>query len=161
MDPATILMALSAGSKALGAYYGYHSAGAEAEFNSEVHQINQELALFSADQAIIRGEQNAAIKRLETRQMVGDQIATIGASGLVIGEGTMVDVVNDTETLGMIDAQIILHNAEMEAQGFELEAAGHGLRSELALMRGESKQTGELLGLGADLFGMAQDFDLV
>lgn len=151
-DPVTIMTILSAGSKVAGAAGAYKSAGEEAAFNSGIARINRKLALQSADDAIIQGQQKESMKRVDTARLVGQQRTGFAASGVVVDSGSAASVVEESIALGELDAQIIRNNAERTAFGFELEAESERLKGGLARSRGKSLQRSAITDLAGDAF---------
>ena len=155
-DPVTIMAILSGTSKGFGAVGAYQAAGQEAAFNSGIAKINRTLALQSADDAIIQGQQKEAIKRVDTAKLVGQQRTGFAASGVVVDSGSAASVVEESIALGELDAQIIRNNAERDAFGFELEAESERLKGKLAKSKGKSLQRAvatDLLADSAEFFG--------
>ncbi len=149
-DPFTVLTILSAASKGASAIGDYQSAGEEEAFNSGIAEINRTLALQSADDAIIKGQQRETMKRIDTAKLAGRQRVGFAASGVVVDEGSADAILDETLALGELDAQIIRNNAEREALAFETQAEGERLKGELAESRGKSKKRASGLSLITD-----------
>ena len=69
-------------------------------------------------------------RRIETRQLVGSQRAQLAANGVVVDEGSAVDIVSSSYELGrrdqvriLADADIDIFDLEVQAYNFETEAA--------------------------------------
>lgn len=145
MDPFTILAILSATSSAAGAVGSYAAAGEEEAFNSEISKINRSLALQSADDALIKGQQTETLKRVDSAKVIGKQRSGFSASGVVVGEGSAADVIDQSIALGELDALIIRDNALRESNAFELEAESARLQGDLAKSKGSSKKSASVI----------------
>ena len=134
-EPTTIAIAttaLSAGTSLYGAKKQQEALEDSGKFNAKISKINENLALSSADDAIIAGQQKEMVNRINTRQLVSDQRTGFAASGVVVDEGTASDVVDAAIAFGELDALIIRDNAERESESFKLEAESLALGGSLA-----------------------------
>lgn len=154
-DPGTVALTfsvLSAGATVYGAQKQYEAAGKAGVFNSQIAKINEKLALQSADDAIIRGAQKESASRVNTAQLIGSQRAAIAASGIVVGEGTTADIIDQAVALGELDALIIRDNALRESEAFRLEAESARLGGGLSISRAEGRQEAIAFNAASQLF---------
>ena len=143
--------------KGIGTGISNNAAAQEADFNSKISSINRRLALDSGKTAIIKGEQEATISKLNTAATVADQVTGMAASNVVVNDGSAESIVYSTEALGALDAAIIRDNANRSARAFELEAQGETLKGQLAKGRGKAIQRGNNVELAGDLFSLGLD----
>ena len=125
MGPAAIpLIAVGVSAVAAGASIGLQQAAAadQASYQEAVARNNEIIAERKAEDARARGEAAERRQRLETQQLIGRQRAAAAGAGLVVDEGSALDLVADTAAAGELDALTIRTNAEREALGFEAQA---------------------------------------
>lgn len=90
--------------------------------NAIIAEQNAQFEIDRANDARARGVQEELQHRRKVSQLVGDQYASIAASGAQVFSGSPLDLVNDTVVLGEADAQTIRQNAAREALGYEQNA---------------------------------------
>jgi len=92
------------------------------EYNVGRTQENARIEGYRADNAISRGgiEERKVRRRLSAT--LGSQRATFGASGVVVDEGSPLDVLAHTAQEGEQDALTVRHNAAVEAWGHQVQA---------------------------------------
>lgn len=103
---------------------------------------NAALEHAAAIDAIRRGQVAQATSQLKTRQLKGNQIATMAAHGLDLGEGSPLDILTDTDFMGEVDAGIIAANASKEAWGYDVKAANDKSNAALLRSRAEMESPG-------------------
>jgi len=111
-------MALSIISAVGGAIGQIQQANAKAsadEFNAKVEDRKAEIAKANA----VANEQT---QRRKTAKLLGTSRANIGASGITVA-GTPLRVLAETAALGELDALNIRFGGDVEAQGFQSNAA--------------------------------------
>lgn len=136
----TVMLALSAGSAVMagaGAYQQSQTAKATAENNARIGRIQ-------AQDAIKRGDDEAAKDMRQVRQAVGAQRAAYSARGLDIASGTPADVILQTDFFGQVDAATARTNARKEAWGYENQSAAY--QAEADSQNPMLAMTGSLLG---------------
>lgn len=121
---------------------------------NDVAQYNAKLAEVSATDAEQRGGVAADQQRARVRQILGTQRAMMGASGVVAGEGTQGQVLDQTSVLGELDARQIEVNAQREAWGMRSQAAGARLQGSLQERAGLLGGIGSLITGGAQAYGI-------
>lgn len=86
---------------------------------AEDAKANIEIARQAGADAIARGAQEAAKKRMEAAQVIGRQRVAFGASGVDGSVGTPVELAASTRMFSELDARTIENNAFREAMGFK------------------------------------------
>jgi len=132
----------------LGSLMGAEAAREEAtarnkalRYNAFTKEKEAQYAEVQAGQAKKRGviEERQFRRRIEG--LKGTQRAAFGASGVVVDEGSALDVLQDTAEFGEIDALTIRRNAEIEAFGFDFRATQ--LRREKSLLLQQKRDPGK------------------
>jgi hypothetical protein len=129
------------------------SGMAAAKGNAKVAEINARNLEAAAEDARLRGGYEAGKKRLEGRQLVGEQRAIQGASGVRVGTGSTAEVVYGSAGMIEMDALVIMENAEREAQSLETEAYGVRLQSKYDQQAAKFGALGSIMGGAADIWG--------
>lgn len=149
-EPATIMTVAALSGTAISAYGAYQqgqNARKVAEYNATVNE-------FQAKDALERGGIESDRQRARTRQIKGAQIAAMGGSGATVGEGTLGDVLDQTATMGELDARTIETNALREAWGLKSQAGLGRAQGEAAAQAGMLQGFGTLIAGGAQAYGV-------
>lgn len=85
----------------------------------------QKIAETNAAQERQSGLEEARLQRIKTLQSVGTQQTAMAANGIDVTSGTALDTIEDTATMGELDALMIEYNAERQAQNYEQTAANY------------------------------------
>ena len=142
---ATALTVASAVAGAIGTIQQSQAASATASFNAAVMERNAVIADREA-------AENARRVREAGRRALGQQQAAFGASGVVAGEGTPLDVLGSTAADVELDALTARYSGIVEAQNLRSQAS-------LERSRASSVRTSGFIGAGTNLlFGTAQAF---
>ena len=148
----------SIGQTVLGAF-GQYTAGKAAkeagEYNEAVAKNNAIIAGRSAADAIKRGKASEAAHRKKVGLVKGKQRAAAAKSGVVLDQGTSLDILLESAELGEFDALTIRANAEREAGGFRTKAMNFEATAGLAKARGQSAYRAGLIGAGGTILGGA------
>lgn len=107
-------------------YSQQKQAAAQQDYQAQVAVNNQKIAEVKAQDAINRGQLEERKHRVQIAQLMGTQRATSAASGVLVDEGSALDIVSDTAAIGELEALTIRSNAEREALGFRQQAAAFG-----------------------------------
>lgn len=129
-------------STALGAYSQYKS-GKEAQ---KVANINAGIAEQQAQNALDRGEREAADYGVQIKQLMGAQTAAFAGQGVMTDTGTPVRVMADTAKYGELDRLTIMNNAKLEAWGLKTQSISMRMEGRLARSRGTFGAAGTILG---------------
>ncbi len=116
---------------AAGTYQQGKAAQASADYQSKVAANQAKIAGYQAEDSLARGSIAERQQRLKVKQLIGQQRASMGASGLSLDSGSFVDTIGDTAELGEYDALLIRSNAEKEAWGYRAAAAGQSAQSSI------------------------------
>ena len=148
-DPGTAAVAMIAAT-AVSAYGAYQ----QGQTAKKIANYNATMAEYSADDAIKRGSIAADQQRARARQIAAQQRAVMGASGVESDTGTFGKVLEQTATLGELDARTIEANAQREAWGIRAHAAGSRYEGESAAQAGTLSAMGTLIGGAAQAYGL-------
>ena len=108
-----------------------------ADFNAEIIRRNKQ---FEVDKASFEADQ----KRRDVQKLLARQAVGFAKSGVVLSEGTPIEVLADTAAQGELDAQTIIYGGDIRAATLEQEAR-------LSEARGRSALTGSFFTAGATL----------
>lgn len=95
---------------------------AKGQYQKAQYDLNAELEMFQAEDAIKRGDISANQEQQGVAKAVGSQTAALGASGVSVGSGSAASVVSDTQTTGAKSVLNIRNNAWREAWGYRVQA---------------------------------------
>lgn len=98
------------------------AAQARAGFKTQVLRNNKAVSEQAAENARERGEILVDRARLSREQVVGRTKVALAASGVVVDEGSAVDLLSDVDFVGAHEDRDILFNAEVQAVQHELDA---------------------------------------
>lgn len=134
---------------AIGAVSGLMQGKAgEAQAASQADALRRNAVYMNnaAQDAKIRGTQDADWARVNTQSMIGSQRAAMAGNGGVIDSGSNALLQQDAAQLGELDALTISNNAAREAYGYEVQASDN-LRTAKNLKAQAKKNTmSSLLG---------------
>lgn len=103
------------GMQAQGAYAQSKAAQAQANYAAQVADNNAVVAEYHAQDAIKRGDDEAARIRREAAQLSGLQRNRLAAGGLDLAEGTAAELQAQTEFFSLVDQNTAKENAAREA----------------------------------------------
>ncbi len=126
----------------------------QANYQSRTAQMNAQFAEISAGGALQRGEAKEVQSRLQGGAVMGRQQSSYGASGVVVGEGSSADILADTRLMSEYDAQMIRNNAQREAYGHRVSAAGYQAHATEYEDSGKFGAAATLIGGASDMFRM-------
>lgn len=122
-----------------------YSSMAEARYNKEVAQNNATVAEYEAKDALERGELAEKQRRLDAKNLKGQQTAAIAAGGFSITEGSAYNTLIDTEAQKEEDVFTIRSNAAREAWAIRAGAAADAAQSQLAVKSAQNRALGTAL----------------
>lgn len=111
------------------------AAKQRAEYEAAVARNNQIFANRLADDALARGKIAETEQRKRVKQLQAAQRVAAAGQGVVVDEGSALDLTADTAALGELDALTIRNNAEREALGFRTQGINFQTSAALAQMR--------------------------
>jgi hypothetical protein len=117
-------------------------------------QINAQLGIVQADDALSRGGVEEGRYRRQIAQIAGAQKAEIGARNVKGDSGTALDLLGDTAQIGEEDALTIRNESAREAWGYRFQA-NESNRYGRSALRNSYAQAGSTL-----LTGAAQSYGL-
>ncbi len=79
-----------------------------------------------------QAESDARMKRLETRRQIGAQRASLAAAGIKVDDGTAQLLIDETEQLGMQEADDIIRYGRQQAKSYRREGRGAAIGSALS-----------------------------
>jgi len=160
-EPATWSLVGTAASSAFNVYNAVNQANAQADmanYNAAVARNNATMAEYQAQDAISRGNAAAEEHSRKVAALVGTQRNSMAARGLDISEGTPLDIVSDTETLGSIDQRTIKTNAEKEAWSARVQSGNYANQAGMYKLQAENTSP-LMVGAGSLLSGAASVAD--
>jgi hypothetical protein len=133
--------------------YGAYQQGQTAK---KIAKYNADVANYSAEDAMKRGSIEADQQRARARQIAASQRAAMGASGVESDTGTFGKVLEQTATMGELDARTIEANAMREAWGLRSQAKISQYEGASRAQAGGLEAFGTLLGGAAKTYGVYQ-----
>lgn len=130
----------------------------QGKYASQVAEANADIATAQANDAINRGNAEAEQRRRETRQRLGTQAATMGATGADLSTGNALDIFGDTAQFGALDSLTTVNNARREAYGYQVQAANYKAEASSARKQGNVGAATTLLTAPLKAYGAYQMF---
>jgi len=131
------LQVIGAVVSAVGTLMSGFAQAAAARYQAQVAAMNAQIAEQRAQDAIDRAADEEQKQRMRTAQLVGTQMAALGANGVSILSGSPLDTLEDTVALGELDALEIRRNGELEAHDFRVQK--FNFQAEAGLKRLEAR----------------------
>lgn len=125
----------------------------QGKYASKVAEANADIATAQANDAINRGNAEAEQRRRETRQRLGTQAATMGATGADLSTGNALDIFGDTAQFGTLDALTTVNNAQREAYGYQVQGMNAQAQGAAAQSAAKSSMTSTLLTAPLKAYG--------
>lgn len=141
------LIAAGTAVTAIGAISSANAAASASKYNASVADQNAVAAQQQAEGA-------ARIQQEQAQRTIGSAIANYGASGIVSGTGTPLDVLANSAANAERDRQNIYYKGALQAAGYSDESALDRASASNASSQGLMSATGILLGGGAKAVGM-------
>ncbi len=141
-DPASgALMAQGAGGLlgAAGAYNKSKADKAAYEYDAKVADNNAIISDWQASDAVTRGQVSEGRSKMKTAQLKGSQTASLAARGLDVSEGSALNILQDTQYMGELDAAVIKDNAARESYGFRTEATNSRMKAAVLRARADAE----------------------
>ena len=158
IDLATASIALSVvggAAQAAGMMQQGQQAKAQASYQAAVLRNNQILADRAAADALKRGEEAEAQHSLRVRATIGQQRAALASHGVLVDQGSALDITSDTAAQGAYDALVIRNNAAREALGYTAKGIDFGAQAGLQDAAGANAMRGAYFGAGTTLLTTA------
>lgn len=109
---------------AVSAYTAYDSSQqqkANNKYQSEVAENQAKMDEYAAQDAVARGAKAIEESNKQARAMRGAQEARLASNGLLLGSGSALSQLEDTDMLASADADTIRTNAAREAWGYRAQ----------------------------------------
>lgn len=152
-EPTTILMAAGLGLSAVGAYQGAQGQKNMARYNAAIADNNAKLSEYEAQDALRRGDEEAAAIRRNADMLKGSQRASMAARGLDLAEGTAQELQDQTDFFSLTDQTTARNNAQRQA--WSARNMGANYRSEAGMQRVTASSISPMLsGAGTFLSGV-------
>lgn len=165
-DPITLgvtalaFAAVGAGVNAYATYQAQSAANAAAEYNAKVAERNKQIADMQAERAEQQGEIDAKQHRLKVAGMIGEQRSDLAGSGVVVDEGSALDVIQDTAEWGELDALTIRNNAAVDAWGYRTQGLNYQAQADASRMSKRSAGGAAGMSLLSDTTKIGSQFAL-
>lgn len=125
MSASTVLSVAGMGMNAVGSYNQSKATQDAYSYQAAVTRNNAQLAEWQAQDALVRGANAEQSQRLKTAALKGTQRAQLAARGVALDEGSALNILNDTDYIGNLDAATVRDNAAREAWGYRNQGAGY------------------------------------
>lgn len=153
-EPATIAAGATLVIGAMSAY----NQNQQSKYQSAVASQNADIAEAQAQDAVNRGNIQAAEVQRRNRQAAGTQAATMGATGADFSTGTSLDIFGDTAQFGTLDALTTVNNAQREAYGYQVQSVNYDAEAKGVRSAGKANATMTLLSTPLKAFGAYKTF---
>lgn len=146
------------GASLIGGVMEGESVKLQGEYSKKIADVNARTVELKADDTLMRGDSSALNFKRQVRKLRGAQRAAAGASGVDVNTGTNLELQQQTEELGAIDALTIKNNAWKEAWGLRSQATNIRFQGELANLtaKGQAARTYAAAGLDAFKYGASR-----
>jgi hypothetical protein len=111
------------------------------EYQAQVAQQNAKIAENNAAMERQAGLEEARRTRIKSLQEIGQQKVGMAAGGVDVATGTPLDALEDTATMGELDALMLQYDAEKRAVNYEIEAKNFLNQSSLDLFSARNAKT--------------------
>lgn len=128
---------------------------AVARNNAIIQEQNAERARLAAERVRQQAEADVETQRGRIGQLEGRQRAALAANGVLLDQGSALDIVIDTATIGELDVQTIRRNAEREAIDIETQASNFDFQAQQLQQESEFRRrqaSAASGGLGVGIF---------
>ena len=103
-----------------------------AKQQKRVDEANKAIAELGAESALRAGESQVAQITYKAGQTKARQRANFAANGVALGEGSVQEVLTNTDVLKELDVRTTQMNALADAWGYKRQAAGFGAQASVA-----------------------------
>lgn len=153
MNPFFILQAMSAGSDAIGSYFGARTARTNARSQAAISRINARISDLRAKDALMTGQRQEQARRMQTTQQKSAAKVAMAANGIDLGSDVATNLLASTDYVGEVDANAIAANAIKSAWGYQTEASN--LRTQGSMLDSQADQISPTLSAINSLIGSA------
>ena len=135
----------------VGAIQSANAQKQAAEYNADMMRYSARLSDIRGQQALKKGTLAEKQHRLKVKQLMGQQRASYGGSGVLVDEGSTFDVLAETQHLGDADALTIRHNTAIDVWNIKSQGIGFSNQSSLYQSQADSAMAGGYLSAGSSL----------
>lgn len=139
--------------------YGQVQAGqaqaGQARYQAQVAENNRIIAEQQARDAEMRGQMAEDARRDQTRALIGRQRTALAANGVMVDDGSALDITSDTAAQGEVDALTLRANAAREAYGYRAQGSNFLADAGLQRARADAAIPASMVGAGATLLSGA------
>lgn len=130
--------------------FGLQAVGSMNQTQDQIWQLGQEaeLSTLNAQMARSAGKYNAMRQELEANQAIGSQKTRLGASGISLDSGNVLDSLRQSAINAELDRQAIIRGSELEARQYEYK----GTMARIGQKNAKTAGVFDLLGLGVKGF---------
>ncbi len=122
-----------------------------AEAQAKAYENQAKVRDAQATQALEKAQMKARLLRERGDRFKGTQRSLLGASGVAVDSGSALDLLADTAYGVESDVSMAKYNAQLEAWGFQAEAASLRGQASMAKSQGKYAMLGGILGAGSSL----------
>lgn len=134
-----------------------NAAEAQYEYQAEQDRRNADTAEKNATEARQAGIEESRLKRMKTLAQIGELKTANAANGVNINSGTALDTIEDTATMGELDALNSLYQSERTAQNYEIQAGNLVNQSGMnSISAKNASKAGALNAFGTALEGIGK-----
>lgn len=139
--------------------YGQVQAGqaqaGQARYQAQVAENNRIIAEQQARDAEMRGQMAEDARRDQTRALIGRQRTALAANGVMVDDGSALDITSDTAAQGEVDALTLRANAAREAYGYRAQGSNFLADAGLQRARADAAIPASMVWAGATLLSGA------
>lgn len=128
------------GIRTFGAIRASSAASNESRFKSQVASNNTIIANQNADIALEKGRADVKDQRRLTKQRIGLQRAQLAGQGFDVSQGSSIDILSDTASLGELDVLRIEADAQNKARNLRNTALGFESESTLGRLASKNER---------------------
>lgn len=134
---------------AVGSLYGGYAeskaAKLQGKYQKGIAESNAQMSELQADYVMRQGKKDVAKVRREAGQFKGKQRAILAGQGVDVNSGTAIDLQDDTQVGGELDAITVANNAFREAWGLKVQATNYRYQGRMAEIGATAKAKSTLL----------------
>ena len=104
---------------------------AQYEYEAQIARNNAKIAQQNADQKRQEGIEEARMLKMKSIQNANSQKAAIASNNIDVNSGNSLNIINDTLTMGELDALNTRYNYETSALNFEQQANNYNNKARL------------------------------
>jgi hypothetical protein len=128
----------------------------QGQTQEKIADYNVDLAKVKTADALSAGAIAEDRQRARARQIEGAQIASMGSSGAVVGEGSFGSILDQTVVYGELDSQTVRANALKQAWGLNTQAQADNLQGAMASLQGKYSAASTLLSSAPSVYKSGQ-----